>query len=52
MQNFKMNLEITVSPLVNMRDFTRSQMFSRTRSSMCWNNGTWNTIKEFITFAL
>lgn len=32
---------LTVSPLVKMRDFTRSQMFSSTRSSICWNRGTW-----------
>lgn len=35
-------LELTVSPFGKMRDLTRSQMFSRTRSSICWNNGTWN----------
>lgn len=29
---------------MNMRDFTRSQMFSRTRLSMCWNKGTWNNL--------
>uniref|UniRef100_J3L4P9 Uncharacterized protein n=1 Tax=Oryza brachyantha TaxID=4533 RepID=J3L4P9_ORYBR len=32
--------ELTTSPLGNTRDLTLSQMFSSTRSSMCWNSGT------------
>lgn len=43
--SFEVILQLTVSPFVNMRDFTRSQIFSRTRLSICWNKGTWKQSK-------
>lgn len=39
--NVYITFELTVSPLVKIKDLTRSHMFSRTKLSICWNKGTW-----------